>query len=86
MYATIAIWQPFVPWNKGRLVGQKLPLQLREIWAIRIRLQLSDRLRDLALFNLAIESQLRGGDLVKLRVKDIARKQTITEGPLSTAD
>lgn len=45
-------------WNKGRLVGQKLPLKLREIWAIRIRLQLSARVRDLALFNLAIDSKL----------------------------
>jgi hypothetical protein len=48
------------PWNKGRLVGQKLPLKLREIWAIRIRLQLAERCRDLALFNLAIDSKLRG--------------------------
>jgi hypothetical protein len=60
------------PWNKGRLVGQKLPLKLREIWAIRIRLQLSARVRDLALFNLAIDSKLRGCDLVALRVKDIS--------------
>jgi hypothetical protein len=45
------------PWNKGRLVGQKLPLKLREIWAIRIRLQLAEHLRDLALFNLAIDSR-----------------------------
>jgi hypothetical protein len=60
------------PWNKGRLVGQKLPLRLREIWRIRIRLQLSERCRDLALFNLAIDSKLRGCDLVSLRVKDVA--------------
>jgi integrase len=61
-----------VPWNKGRLVGQKPPLKLQEIWAIRIRLQLSKRLRDLALFDLAIDSKLRGCDLVGLRVQDIA--------------
>jgi hypothetical protein len=57
------------PWNKGRLIGQKLPLKLKEIWAIRIRLQLAERLRDLALFNLAIDSKLRGCDLVSLRAE-----------------
>ena len=61
-----------VPWNKGRLVGQKPPLKLQEIWAIRIRLQLGKRLRDLALFDLAIDSKLRGCDLVRLRVQDVA--------------
>ncbi|MGH8111564.1 MAG: tyrosine-type recombinase/integrase [Rhodanobacteraceae bacterium] len=60
------------PWNKGKLVGQKAPLKLRDIWAIRIRLQLRHRTRDLALFNLAIDSKLRACDLVKLRVLDIA--------------
>ncbi len=65
------------PWNKGRLVGQKLPLKLREIWAIRIRLQLAAQVRDLALFNLAIDSKLRGCDLVSLRVKDIAQGRSI---------
>ena len=54
------------PWNKGQLIGPKPPLKLREIWAIRIRLQLAKRARDLALFNLAIDSKLRGCDLVKL--------------------
>ena len=61
-----------IPWNKGKLVGQKPPLKLREIWAIRIRLQLACRTRDLALFNLAIDSKLRACDLVRLRVRDIA--------------
>lgn len=61
-----------VPWNKGRLVGQKPPLKLQEIWAVRIRLRLGKRLRDLALFNLAIDSKLRGCDLVRLRVQDVA--------------
>lgn len=65
------------PWNKRRLVGQKLPLKLREIWAIRIRLQLSEQVRDLALFNLAIDSKLRGCDLVSLRVKDISQGRSI---------
>ena len=65
------------PWNKGRLVGQKLPLKLREIWAVRIRLQLAEHVRDLALFNLTIDSKLRGCDLVSLRVKDIAQGRSI---------
>jgi len=59
------------PWNKGKLVGQKAPFKLREIWAIRVRLQLAERRRDLALFNLAIDSKLRACDPVKLRVRDI---------------
>src|SRR5437870_10819061 len=57
-----------IPWNKGKLLGQKPPLKLKEIWAIRIRLQLDHRTRDLALFNLAVDSKLRGCDLVALRV------------------
>ena len=61
-----------VPWNKGPLTGQKPPLKLKEIWAIRTRLQLDRRIRDLALFNLAIDSKLRGCDLVALRVRDVA--------------
>ena len=60
-----------IPWNKGKLVGQKLPLKLQEIWAIRIRLQLDNRRRDLALFNLAIDSKLRACDLLSLRVSDV---------------
>jgi len=59
------------PWNKGKLVGQKPPLKLKEIWAIRIRLQLDHRARELALFNLAIDSKLRGCDLLGLRVHDV---------------
>lgn len=61
----------FVPWNKGRVTGQKPPLKPREVWAIRVRLQISDRVRDLALFNLAIDSKLRGCDLTHLRVEDV---------------
>jgi len=52
------------PWNKGRLVGQKRPLRPKEVWAIRVRLQIKHNKRDLAMFNLAIESKLRGCDLV----------------------
>ena len=59
------------PWNKGKLVGQKAPLRLKEIWAIRLRLQLGARTRELALFNLAVDSKLRSCDLVKLRVRDV---------------
>ncbi|MBK4735492.1 tyrosine-type recombinase/integrase [Noviherbaspirillum pedocola] len=66
-----------VPWNKGRLVGQKAPLKLKEIWAIRIRLQLAEKVRDLALFNLAIDSKLRGCDLVSLRVLDVAQGKAV---------
>lgn len=62
----------YTPWNKGKIVGQKAPLKLPEIWAIRIRLQLSNRVRELALFNLAIDSKLRGCNLVKIRIRDIA--------------
>ena len=60
-----------VPWNKGKIVGQKAPLKLKDIWAIRIRLQLNHRTRELALFDLGLDSKLRACDLVKLRVKDI---------------
>jgi site-specific recombinase XerD len=65
------------PWNKGRLIGQKAPLKLKEIWAIRIRLQLAEKTRDLALFNLAIDSKLRGCDLVNLKGYDIAQGKNI---------
>lgn len=60
------------PWNKGKIVGQKPPLQPKHVWAIRTRLQLAKRQRDLALFNLAIDSKLRGCDLVSLKVGDVA--------------
>lgn len=60
------------PWNKGRFIGPKPPLQPRHVWAIRTRLQLAGRIRDLALFNLAIDSKLRGCDVVSLRVEDVA--------------
>ncbi|ADP71024.1 integrase family protein [Rhodomicrobium vannielii ATCC 17100] len=60
------------PWNKGKLVGPKPPLQPKHVWAIRTRLQLQRRTRDLALFNLAIDSKLRGCDVVALKVEDVA--------------
>ena len=59
------------PCNKGRPIGQKHPLNPKEVWAIRVRLQLEGRKRDLALFNLAIDSKLRGCDLVSVQVEDV---------------
>ena len=59
------------PWNKGKIVGQKAPFKLKDIWALRVRLQMEGRVRELALFNLGIDSKLRGCDLVGLRVRDI---------------
>src|SRR5207253_3297059 len=64
-------------WNKGKLLGQKPPLKLKEIWAIRIRLQLDHRTRELALFNLVIDSKLRGCDLVGLRVHDVMQGRAV---------
>jgi integrase len=60
------------PWNKGKLIGPKPPLQPKHVWAIRTRLQLAGRTRDLALFNLAIDSKLRGCDVVSLKVENVA--------------
>ena len=68
---------PQIPWNKGKVIGQKRPLKLQEVWAIRIRLQLAQYIRELALFNLAIDSKLRGCDLVGLHVSDIAHGHTV---------
>ena len=68
-----------IPWNKGRVTGQKPPLKRNEIWAIRVHLQLQGRVRDLALFSLAIDSKLRACDLVSLRVRDV----TLTCPPVS---
>jgi integrase len=65
------------PWNKGKLVGQKAPFKLKEIWSIRTRLHMGGRSRDLALFDLGIDSKLRGCDLVKLRVRDICHGDQI---------
>ena len=59
------------PWNKGKIVGQKAPFKVKDIWALRVRLQMESRVRELALFNLGIDSKLRGCDLVGLRVRDI---------------
>ena len=77
MEAIVSIPTVRQPWNKGKLVGQKAPLKLKEIWAIRIRLQLANRCRELALFNLAIDSKLRACDLVKLKVRDVCHGQSV---------
>src|ERR1700747_889872 len=60
------------PWNKGKLIGAKPPLRASHVWSIRTKLQLEGRTRDLALFNLAIDSKLRGCDVVAVRVADVA--------------
>ena len=60
------------PWNKGKLTGAKPPLRPRHVWAIRTKLQIEQRVRDLAMFNLAIDSKLRGCDVVALKVEDVA--------------
>jgi len=61
-----------IPWNKGKLVGAKPPLRQKHVWAIRTKLQIEQRTRDLAMFNLAIDSKLRGCDVVALKVQDVA--------------
>jgi hypothetical protein len=66
-----------MPWNKGKLVGQKAPLKLKDIWAIRVRLQIGRRTRELALFNLAIDSKLRSCDLVRLRARDVCHGDVV---------
>lgn len=65
------------PWNKGKIVGQKAPFKLTDIWALRVRLQMEGRKRELALFNLGIDSKLRGCDLVSLKVRDICHGEQV---------
>jgi integrase len=60
------------PWNKGKLIGPKPPLRPKHVWSIRTKLQIEGRTRDLAMFNLAIDSKLRGCDVVALKVEDVA--------------
>ncbi|WP_209506283.1 MULTISPECIES: tyrosine-type recombinase/integrase [unclassified Ruegeria] len=66
-------------WNKGRIIGQKRPLLPKQVWAIRARLELAGNLRDLALFNVAIDSKLRGCDLVRLKVIDLVSGERVRE-------
>ena len=63
---------PREPWNKGKLIGPKPPLRPKHVWSIRTKLSMEGRARDLAMFNLAIDSKLRGCDVVALRVEDVA--------------
>ena len=74
-----AIKQKYTPWNKGRLIGQKRPLLAKQVWTIRARLELLGDLRDLALFNLAVDSKLRGCDLVRLKVADLILANRVRE-------
>ena len=66
-----------IPWNKGKIIGQKAPLRQQEIWSIRARLEIANNVKELALFNLAIDSKLRGCDLVALKVSDVMRSGDI---------
>ena len=68
-----------IPWNKDKITGQKPPLKLNEVWAIRIRLQIANKKRDLALFNLALDSKLRSCDLVKIKVSDVTHGSRIAK-------
>ena len=63
---------PKRPWNSGRIIGAKPPLKPKHIWGIRQQLRTAGKVRDLALFNCALDAKLRGCDLVKLRVSDVA--------------
>jgi hypothetical protein len=64
--------RPRTPWNKGKLIGAKPPLRPKHVWSIRTRLMVEGRTRDLATFNLAIDSKLRGCDVMALKVEDVA--------------
>src|SRR5688572_7518726 len=66
-----------IPWNKSRFTGAKPPLKPKQIWGIRARLQIAKRTRDVALFDLALDSKLRGCDLVRLKISDIALHDTV---------
>jgi hypothetical protein len=68
----IEVSRPRVPWNKGKLIGAKPPLRSKHVWSIRTRLQVEGRTRDLAMFNLAIDSKLCGCDVIAIRVDDVA--------------
>ena len=75
---TVSVTPSKAPWNKGKIVGQKAPLRLKDIWAIRIRLQIGKRTRELALFDLGLDGKLRACDLVRLRVRDICHGERVS--------
>lgn len=66
------------PWNKGKIIGQKAPFKPKDIWALRVRLQMEGRIRELALLNLGIDSKLRGCDLVALKVRDVCHGDQVS--------
>src|SRR3954469_15429517 len=72
MHDTLITSAKRIPWNKGKVTGAKPPLRPKHVWAIRTKLQIDQLTRDLALFNLAIDSKLRGCDVVSVRVDDVA--------------
>ena len=74
------------PWNKGKIVGQKAPFKVKDIWALRVRLQMEGRVRELALFNLGIDSKLRGCDLVSLKVRDVTHGDQVANRRLSFSE
>ena len=65
------------PWNKSKIVGQKAPFKVKDIWTLRVRLQMESRVRELALFNLGIDSKLRGCDLVSPKVRDVCHGEHV---------
>jgi hypothetical protein len=80
------VTQRRVPWNKGKLTGAKPPLRPKHVWLIRTKLQIEGRVRDLAMFNLAIDSKLRGCDVVAIRVEDVAAGGTRRKRDSSTEE
>ena len=75
---TVSVSPSKAPWNQGKIVGQNAPLKSKDIWAIRIRLQLSHRTRELALFDLGLGSKLMAFNLVRLRVRDICHGDRVS--------
>jgi integrase len=73
----IILYQPRPSWNNGNFVGQKLLLKLEEVWSIITRLDLANNLRELTMFNLALDCKLRAYDFIKLKVSDITHGNTI---------
>ncbi len=78
MNARVKASQKKAAWNKGKLTGQKLPLSQKQVGAIHRHLSRAQQFRDLVLFNLAIESNLRACDLLQLRVRDVAKGGRVT--------
>jgi hypothetical protein len=74
------------PWNKGKIVGAKPPLRPKHVWSIQTKLQVGGRIRELALFNLAIDSKLRGCDVVALKVDDVAQGGIEVDDALAIAE